>query len=37
MFIRKKDLNQTFNFTSDLSFASDCMEQTGGESAANSD
>ncbi|CAN6293402.1 unnamed protein product [Urochloa humidicola] len=30
----KKDLNQTFNFTSDLSFASDCAEQTRGNMAA---
>ncbi|CAN6283386.1 unnamed protein product [Urochloa humidicola] len=30
----KKDLNQTFNFTSDLSIASDCAEQTRGNMAA---
>nr|CAB3494582.1 unnamed protein product [Digitaria exilis] len=30
----KKDLNQTFNFSSDLSFASDCMGQTTGNMLA---
>ncbi|KAF8672627.1 hypothetical protein HU200_049318 [Digitaria exilis] len=30
----KTDLNQTFNFSSDLSFASDCMEQTTGDMLA---
>ncbi|KAL6842406.1 hypothetical protein ACP4OV_027833 [Aristida adscensionis] len=27
----KEDFNQTFNFTSDPSFAADCMDQTGGQ------